>query len=168
MTLMGDSLTVLVGEDVGAGLNEDVDVSATWGLRIDEELDPAAEIASDDPEQVVINLGTNNILQHHDTIASAEDLSAMLDIFEGVDCVHVVTINEQINWKGEDLGPPAAALNEQIRTLAGRRLNVSIIDWNQIVVDNAANDILDSDTVHPNPAGVELLTKAYVDAIKAC
>lgn len=168
--LLGDSLTVLVADEVTQSAKPDhtVDVSATWGLRIDEELDPAAKIASEDPAQVIINLGTNNILQHHDTTASAEDLSTMLDLLDGIRCVHVVTINEHINRLGENLGPAAAALNAQIRQLAARRLNVHVIDWNKIVTENLGNNILDPDTVHPNPEGVRLLTRAYLDAISSC
>jgi lysophospholipase L1-like esterase len=169
VTLFGDSITVLVADEVTKDAPDfDIAVDGTWGLRIDEELDPAADIALDRPDQVVINLGTNNVLQHHDTTASSEDLSTMIDLLAGARCIHIVTINEHINRMGEDFGPAAAALNAQIRTLAGRHLNVDVIDWNKIVEEHLDEGIVDDDSVHPNAAGIELLAAAYVDAIEGC
>lgn len=170
VVLIGDSLTVLTTDEVAAGAKPEfhIETNAEWGVRIDEELDPASEIAADDPDQVIINLGTNNVLQHYDTVSSGEDLSTLIDQFADARCVHLVTINEQIRHNGEDFSAVAAALNEEIRRIAARQLNTDVIDWNKIVVDNAANGIIDDDTVHPNPAGVALLADAYVQAIKSC
>ncbi|MFN8050512.1 MAG: SGNH/GDSL hydrolase family protein [Acidimicrobiales bacterium] len=170
VVLFGDSLTLLVTPGVvkAAGSDFDVTSTATWGLRIDEELDPAAKVAGSDPDQVVVNLGTNNVLQRHDTTASIEDLKALVDTFTDVRCVHLVTINEQINRLGEDFHSEAAAINSAIREIAARRLDTDVIDWNQIVIDHAADNIMSEDTVHPNAAGVALLADAYLTAIRRC
>jgi len=50
--------------------------------------------------------------------------------------------------------------------LAARRLNTSIIDWNKIIDENAG--IISDDLVHPNQAGVTLLSKAYLSALEDC
>lgn len=170
VALVGDSLTVLVSEQVSADATSDYDISVTasWGVRVDEELDPAADAATRSPDQVIVNIGTNNVLQHHDTTATAEDLSAMLDLFDDASCLHLVTINEHINRLGEDFGPAAVELNAKIREIAARRLNTHVIDWNQIVTDHAADGIISEDSVHPTPAGVKLLADAYVSALRDC
>lgn len=168
--LFGDSITVLVADTVKAevGNRYHVEVSGTWGARIDEEADSAADLAGEDPAQVIINLGTNNLLQHHDITASIEDLSGILDTFSDVGCIHVVNLNEHINRLGEDLGPAAVAFNEKLRQLAARRLDTTVIDWNKIVVDNAAEGIMSDDGIHPNSKGLKVLAKAYSDALSNC
>lgn len=170
MVLIGDSLTLLVVDQVAAKAKPDHEVTAdaTWGRRIDEQLDIARKIASEDPQQVVINLGTNNVLQRHDPTASVEDLSTLLDVLDDVRCVHLVTVNENIRRLGADYSAEAKAINDGIRTLAERQLNIDIVDWNEIVTAHLGEPILDADTVHPTPAGVELLADAYVDAINRC
>lgn len=168
--LLGDSLTVLVSDDVkkAAPAGTDLEVSAEWGKRIDEEIDAARQLGGDDPRQVIVNLGTNNVLQRYDVTASASDLTTLLDAFDGSSCIHLVTVNEHINRMGEDFAAGAVALNQEIRTIAQRRTNVDVIDWNQIVVDHAADGIMSDDSVHPNAAGVALLAEAYAAAIDDC
>ena len=170
VVLFGDSLTVLVTDEVVAKAGGDYEVTstATWGSASTRRLDPAAKVAASSPDQVVVNLGTNNVLQRHDPTATNEDLSTLLDLLADVPCIHLVTVNEQINYLGQSYTTEAAAINAHIRELAARRLNTDVIDWNQIVKDHAADDIISNDTVHPNPAGVSLLTKAYLDALGTC
>lgn len=170
VVLFGDSLTVLVMKDVTNGAKPDIDVTTkgTWGLRIDELIDPAAEVAATDPDQVVVNLGTNNVLQRRDIVASNQDLDRLVEELSDVRCIHLVTVNEQIHHLGGDFTKEARALNDEIRRLAARRLNTTVIDWNQMVLDHAGDNIMDADTVHPNPAGITLLAAAYLEAIRAC
>lgn len=169
VVLVGDSLTMLVAEPVAAAAPDlEVRRDADWGLRIDQEIASASEEATKDPDQVVINLGTNNVLQGYDPTASAQDLTTIVDEFDDVPCVHIVTINERMNRLGQDTSSAAAALNAQIRALADSRPNVRLIDWNQIALDRAAEGLMDPDTVHPNGAGVAVLTQAYVDALRSC
>jgi len=168
--LLGDSLTVLVSDEVkkAAPAGTDLEVSAEWGKRIDEEIDAARQLGADDPRQVIVNLGTNNVLQRYDVTASSSDLTTLLEAFDGSSCIHLVTINEHINRMGEDFAAGAVALNQEIRTIAQRRTNVDVVDWNQIVVDHAADGIMSDDGVHPNAAGVALLAEAYAAAIEDC
>lgn len=170
VVLLGDSITVLIGDavtkDAPAGV--DIKVSGDWGRRADEQIGVARDLAGDDPSQVIVNLGTNNVLQHHDMTATVNDLSTILDSFDGAKCLHLVTINEHIRGMGEDFGPAAAALNQQIRTLADRRLDTDLIDWNQIIADHPGEQLIADDTIHPNAAGVQVLARAYIDAIKRC
>lgn len=170
IVLLGDSLTVLVHERFAADTDGtyDVKMSATWGLRIDEELDVAARVAADDPDQVVVNLGTNNVLQRYDSVASAEDLDTLVGQLSDVRCVHIVTVNEHISRLGEDYTAESTALNEAIRTVAARRLNTHVIDWNAILTERGTADLISEDGVHPNPAGVAALSAAYRDAVDDC
>jgi len=170
VAILGDSITVLSADAITKAVNGDFEVESTadWGVRIDEQIDPGASIADDDPVQVVVNLGTNNVLQDYDVVASAEDLAALLDQFDGADCIHLVTVNEQMSRPGLDLKPKAIALNEEIRRLAARRLDTDVIDWNQIIADHAGESILDADTIHPNAAGVALIAEAYRSSIASC
>lgn len=169
IVLVGDSLTMLVAEPVAAAAPDlDIRRDADWGLRIDQEIASASEEATKDPDQVIINLGTNNVLQGHDPVASAQDLTTIVDEFDDVPCVHLVTINERMNRLGQDTSAAAASLNAQIRSLAETRPNVDLIDWNQIALDRAAEGLMDPDTVHPNSAGIAVLTEAYLAAIRSC
>ena len=169
MVLVGDSLTMVVAEPVAAAVADlDVTREADWGLRVDQGIASASAAATRDPDHVIINLGTNNVLQGHDPISSVMDLTTIVDEFDDVACVHIVTINERMQRLGQDTSAEAAALNDHIRSLAATRPNVEIIDWNQIALDHAAEGIMDPDTVHPNSAGVALLTDAYVRAMRAC
>ena len=103
-----------------------------------------------------------------DQTASAADLTSMVETFDGASCIHLVTVNEHINRMGIDFSAEAVALNAEIRTIAQRRTNVDLIDWNRIVVEHAADGIMSDDSVHPNEAGVALLATAYADAIESC
>ena len=170
VVLLGDSITVLIGDAVTKAAPDgiDIEVAGDWGKRADEQLGTARQLGDDDPAQVIVNLGTNNVLQRHDLTATANDLAAILDDFDGSGCLHLVTINEHITGMGQDFGPAATELNRQIRTLAERRLDTDVIDWNQIVVDHTADPVIADDGIHPNARGIELLAAAYVDAIGRC
>ena len=67
--------------------------------------------------------------------------------------LHRVTVNEQIHHLGGDYRTEARALNDEIRRLAARRLNTTVIDWNQMVLDHAADDRGRHRVAHRRPRG---------------
>lgn len=170
VVLLGDSLTVLTFDEMSRVADGDftLELNATAGKRIDENLDAADLLAATNPPQVVINLGSNDILQGRDVNLVMSDLETMVDQFANVGCLHIVTINEQLKPGPGAVATAAQQVNDQIRELAKRRLSTDIIDWNQIVVDNGFESVVGSDRIHPNDRGVELLADAYVAAMRAC
>lgn len=170
VVLLGDSLTVLTFDQMSRVADGDftLELNATSGKRIDENLDAAELLAATNPPQVIINLGSNDILQRRDVNLVMADLETMIDQFADVSCLHLVTINEQMQPGAADYATSAQQVNDEIRQLAKRRLSTDVIDWNQIVIDNGFESVIGSDGIHPNDRGVELLADAYVAAMRTC
>ncbi len=174
VVLVGDSIT----EQAEPVFHEVLDakyhvrIRGRGGYRV-EEMEPyAIELATTKPEQVVINLGTNDVLQGFPIDKSAQAFSRMIDEFGSARCLHVVTVNQNL-LNENDPGLPSRALVFNLdmrRLIAGHRVNV--IDWSAAV--SAYNDAgapdgpITSDTVHPTEAGRKLLAKLYKEALDGC
>lgn len=142
------------------------------GYRI-EEMEPyAIELATTRPEQVVINLGSNDILKSWPAANSAVALSRMLDRFDGARCVHLVTVNEYFA-PGDDLTTHdrAVALNAEIRRVATSRGH-DVIDWSALVGRYLAagqpDGPITEDSVHPTERGQVELAGLYREALDRC
>lgn len=170
VTLLGDSITKLAGPAVETRLEgtEKVRVVADWGYRIDEELESAADIGDRRPDQVIVNLGTNNVLQGTDLNTSIEDYRQLLRSLDDIACVHVITVNEHISLLGQDLSGAAVSFNTALRDLAGQFDNVTVTEWSTIFDLPADADLLDVDTIHPVEAGVERIAATYQLLVENC
>ena len=170
LTLLGDSITILIGGATEAKLAgyTSTRVKALWGARIDEQLAEAADIAKRRPDQVIVNLGTNNILQDRPLDASIAEYRQILDAFSDLHCVGVITINEHISQLGVDRSAAAIEFNAALRALAADYPNTTVTEWSSIFVFPQDQVLLDSDTVHPLPDGVERLASTYEAIARAC
>jgi hypothetical protein len=171
---LGDSITDQSRDLLHTQLDADPKaIIAVGGKRI-EEMEPGAHLLERrQPEQVVINLGTNNVLQEDTLDHEVSALHQVIDTFPQARCIHLVTINEGMYEPPKDLYDAAVALNAQIRAIAAADPRIHIVDWSGIVHDyDAAHDPngpLTYDNVHPTAAvGQHLLVDAEQRSIADC
>jgi hypothetical protein len=170
---LGDSITDQAREPLVAELGADPDlIKAISGIKIEMMAGPAMELAAANPTQVVINLGTNNVLAGSQVDGEVAALRGLIDRFPNARCVHLVTINDRMYAPDRDVNAGSRALNDQLRALAAADSRLRIVDWAKIVEDyDAAGDPdgpVTTDTVHPAPAGQKLLLDAYRASIDSC
>lgn len=170
---IGDSI-MLWGEPemrTTVGAYTKLTVRAQGGRRIDEMLPAARELAASSPIQVLINLGTNDILQRIPLEESVRNLTAMVDLFDSAECIHLVTVNEDIDKEGFRPRDAAVALNAAMEKLAGDNPTVSLIRWDDMVRDSIKREPPKGfifDGVHPGPEGQRKLAGAYDRAVDRC
>ncbi len=167
---VGDSITVQITPLLEAAAAGDftLEVAAVPGATVGEMVDDAATAAAAGPSVLVVNLGTNDVIRGVPPEQSASDLERLLDQFDGVRCVVLVTVNENMTSPTEGfLADRAVATNAALGEVAARR-GAIVVDWNAILDAQGAlpgaPDML-FDTIHVTPDGAEVLTAAYVDAV---
>lgn len=170
VTLVGDSITDVSREEFGAALGDayDVEIVGRFGKRTDEVEPEIEAVAAANPSAVVINLGTNDVLQEVPTEEAAASIDRMVGALDAADCVLIVTINESMEVKGTSFTEGAAALNERIEEIADAHPNAGVLDWNEVIDDNGGNGEATWDTYHPSDAGRVALADAYRGAIDSC
>jgi len=173
VAIVGDSITErgapVLHERLGGEWALAVDGAS--GFRVAEQLSAAAELASGHPDQVVVNLGTNDVLHGKPPEAAVADLRQLVGLFPDARCVHVVTINEQMALVPGDLATPSMALNAGIRALADADPRIDVVDWAGTVRADDADqhdEALVHDTVHPSARGDRVLADLYADALAGC
>jgi lysophospholipase L1-like esterase len=170
VAVIGDSITWQSAGSINNELGDQwrLDVRGVPGATIAEMVETAAAMASRSPQQVVVNLGTNDVARAVPPEQSAADLERLLDQFSGTPCIHLVTVHNNIFDFGEGfISERAQATNLALGDVAVRR-GVNVIDWNLVLAERLAvpgSPGLLSDTVHPTPAGVEVLVDMYGDAL---
>lgn len=175
VVLLGDSITELSGSTLEERLGD------RWALLVDGQSGatvaqriPAAErAAADDPRQVIVNLGTNDVTLLLDPAASVGQLRDLLDLFPDAACLHVVTVGEGIEINGRRYAEEAAAYNEGLRSLAAADPRITVLDWDAALrldeqVNGTAPDDLLYDTVHPTARGEKVLAALYASALEDC
>jgi hypothetical protein len=175
VVLLGDSITELAKPAFEGELGGEYDlhVSGVAGHRTDQRVPVVPELAAAQPRQVVINLGTNDVLQRRNLDETERDLEAIGAGFGSSKCVHLVTVVEAMfSFEDAGLHDRAVDLNDRIRGLAARR-GWRVIPWDRIIRDYDAagqpQGPWSSDTVHPTPeAGQPLLINGYREALASC
>lgn len=174
VVLLGDSITEQADPLLAARLGADrsVWIDGRSGFTVVEQMPAAQQAARLDPAQVVVNLGTNDVTRRYEPVDSVARLRAMLDLFPGARCLHVVTLAERMVYGRQDMGAPAQAFNEELRALAATDPRVTVIEWEQALRREEAagtppEDLL-YDTIHPTDRGKELLADLYADALADC
>ena len=174
VAIVGDSITWLnenaINQDLGAAYH--VQIAAKSGMRTDQMLQAAQELADTHPKQALINLGTNDVEQDTSLDAADANLKKMVSMFSSADCVHVVTINTHMLNKSMDAPKGAQELDAKILELPKEFKNVDVVRWDQTISENVADHPpagnLTMDTVHPNADGVRDLVQAYRGAFDGC
>ena len=175
VALVGDSITATSAAALRDELvhSYHLDIEATPGYRTDQLLPAARQAAADQPEQVVINLGTNDAFQGWPVDQSEAALRELVGLFPAARCVHLVTVNERIlDLERTGLTPRLQAYNQMLARVAASRPGTDLIDWTAAVDRySAAGDPsgpFTFDSVHPLPPGQHDLAQLYHRALDAC
>ena len=144
------------------------DVRATSGATIVDMAAQAARMGAGQPEAVIVNLGTNDVMQAFLPEKSAADLDLLLDQLGDPSCVVLVTVHENIVTEQDGvLADRVRATNAALAEVADRR-GVSVVDWTAHLAAAGAvpgtPDLL-IDTVHLSDAGIDNLVGLYLDTL---
>ena len=177
VVLAGDSITELNAGALAGSIDgtfgiggHDVAVVARSGATAAAMEPDVVATAADDPSQVVINLGTNDVVRTGDVAGALASIERMAAAFPGAACIHLVTLSESM-VSFEDAagpGPRAVELNQALIELAAQR-GYHLIRWDELVAAGAArSEPLTVDSIHPDGVGVDELADAYRTAIESC
>jgi lysophospholipase L1-like esterase len=144
------------------------DVRATSGATIVDMAAQAARMGAEQPEAVIVNLGTNDVMQAFPPEKSAADLDLLLDQLGDPSCVVLVTVHENIVTEQDGvLADRVRATNAALAEVADRR-GVRVVDWTAHLAAAGAvpgtPDLL-IDTVHLSDAGIDNLVGLYLDTL---
>jgi lysophospholipase L1-like esterase len=144
------------------------DVRATSGATIVDMAAQAARMGAEQPEAVIVNLGTNDVMQGLPPEKSAADLDLLLDQLGDPSCVVLVTVHENIVTEQDGvLADRVRATNAALAEVADRR-GVRVVDWTAHLAAAGAvpgtPDLL-IDTVHLSDAGIDNLVGLYLDTL---
>ena len=172
--LLGDSITEVAQKQVTDELGGRYRILASGApkRRADQRLADIPLLLTTKPEDVVINLGTNDVIQHRSPDVTVAAIGKLATAFPTARCVILVTVNEDMyNLHIPTLRPDAQAVNRRILALAARH-RWSVVRWDSIVAKYMAEGQkqghLSPDTVHPGPIGQRLLADAYGRALDRC
>lgn len=174
VAIIGDSITFVSISELRSAMGENYDpsITAELGATVEDMAGAARKAAAGQPEQLIIELGSNNAL-HGGTIDQARSsMQTMIAGFGSARCIHLVNLNTLMTDVGRPVPNEARAINKQLELIAAADDRITIIDWNQIVADSVddahpAGAITD-DTVHPNRAGRRALADAERHALDRC
>jgi lysophospholipase L1-like esterase len=175
VAIVGDSITKLAADNL---TRRDPDgyvftIEAINSNTSGDLLDEAAEAAHPPPDQVIINVGTNDVGGAIPPEETMDHIRTMIDGFPDADCIHVTTVNEQIiSFEEPEIADRAATLNDRIRALPDDDARITVVDWSEEVEHyleiGEPDGPLTIDTVHPTGVGQRMLTNLYLDALDAC
>lgn len=167
-TCIGDSITVLSESSIASavsGLNLGWTVAdyATDGYTI-AEMAPDVPIAlARDPEAIIINLGTDDALQHNQNAVS--DLGAIVNQIAaaGTPGVTFVTVSEVAGYPDNSVG---IALNAYIAGLPLSYPTWRVINWWRVSSADASKYLSSYDAIHPTSAGQAWLGASYACVLR--
>ncbi len=177
VAVIGDSITVFDQTELQSRLGRDFElvVSGSTGYTIAEVMPEAQFVASRTYDQVIINMGSNDVLNGLDVDQSMSDLVAIIALFDSASCLHLVNVNEHmINLTTTSFTTTAArTFNAALADLVVGDGRLSIIDWAAVTDDNLNDDeppwsTLTEDSIHPTEEGNRVLHGLYDDALASC
>lgn len=177
VAVLGDSITSLDQPGLEEQFSDEYElvISGNFGDTVEGVLDEAEFLGGQSYDQVIVNIGSNDVLQRLPTEESIDNLETLLSNFESADCIHLVNINEHMvdNENGESVSDEAEAFNEALTELIDADSRLSLIDWQSKVADTLNDDdprtsTLTKDAVHPTSEGNEELRDMYASALKDC
>ncbi len=175
---IGDSLMALATPNIARNLaaGHEPTIIARNGRRIDEMLPSLRQTLRDEApvDAVVVNLGTNNLIQAESYDQTLDDFERLIALTEDVPCVVLTTISTRLDtWRETTVG---AEINAQIRRLAAKDpRQYQIADWDSAVqAPGGAERLLVEpdgiyDGIHENHgAGRQWFADEYVEALSRC
>ena len=174
VVVFGDSITEFGQDHLRKELGDEYElkVDGVFGACTGDRIDAAAAVAATHPDQVVVNLGTNDVVVGTPLDKVRHDIDAVLAELDSVECVHVVTVGENLISDGIPLPRSGAAVNEQIAEVVGEHPNAELLHWDR-VQDAAARrrgdpQALLFDGIHPDGDGLAVLAKGYEGVLGDC
>jgi lysophospholipase L1-like esterase len=174
VAVVGDSITFLTTGKLFEEFEGNYDVigDAVLGARLSDMMPTAKELAAQSPRQVIIDLGTNDVLKSTPIEEAAGTLREMIGLFDSAKCIHVVNINTRMTMDGQPVPEPARALNEHIEKIASEDGRIDVIDWDGMVAGSVTDEFpagtYIADTVHPSDEGGRALAGAMANALDRC
>jgi len=171
--VIGDSITQQSDPTLHDGLDLAYDLTV-WGIggsRADEHVHDDELFRAVAPDQVIIDLGTNDVLQGtppDQTIAALTQLGAACGAAQAI---YFVTVTEGVFGEGSPvLLARSTDLNERIQAMAAAH-GWGVIPWHELVSDAIAagepDGPITSDTIHPTEVGRRLFAAACARALRA-
>lgn len=177
VAVLGDSITSLDTEALEADLGDGYrfTISGNFGMTTEQVRPEVEALAERSFDQVIINLGTNDVLQGRSAQHAVDVIAQYVAMFDSARCLHVVTVNEHMENQrdGQATAEGARQFNEALRAFAESQDRVTVIDWNAVAAQNLTSSepptsTLTSDSVHPTPEGNQALNGLYADALGDC
>lgn len=177
VAVLGDSITTLDQADLQSQLGGDyrLTISGNFGRTVEQVVPEAKVVSSRNHDQVIINLGTNDVIGDLPIDTSMATLAEEIAMFDSAKCIHLVNINEHMVdlRDGASLTKQAEAFNAALQDLAHRENRVSIIDWNSVAKDtlndkSPPTSTLTKDSIHPTAEGNKKLNELYAEALGGC
>ena len=178
VAIVGDSITTFDREAAQDDLGQDYEltISGNFGDTIEQVLPEAEFVGSTQQyDQVIVNIGSNDVIGDLDVATSMGNLETLLSNFEAAECIWFVNINEyMLNLESfEKRTAEAEEFNAALEDFVERDDRLSIIDW-AAATESTLNDdepptsTLTKDSVHPTAEGNERLNELYRDALESC
>lgn len=171
--VLGDSITQQSDPTLHDGLDVAYDLTV-WGIggsRADEHVHDGELFRAVDPEQVIIDLGTNDVLQGTPAEQTIAALTRIGLACAGARAVHFVTVTEGVFAEGSPvLRARSVELNRRIEVMAAAH-GWHVIPWHAVVDQyleaGEPEGPITSDTIHPTDVGRRLLAAACAQALRA-
>lgn len=145
VAVVGDSITALSRQSIATSLahsSYQPTIEAVVGIQMAQALPSIERLAQQNPNDWIIELGTNDAGRDNPFWASA--LLAEWQRVRASGCVIYVSVSPRA-------GPIAAKIDESLAGMARAHHNVHILDWGNLEYGNPA--WVEPDMIHPTPAG---------------
>lgn len=177
VAVIGDSITDFDQTDLHEQLGDEYHlvISGNFGFTIEAVQPQAKFVGARDFDQVIFNIGTNDVLEDLDVDTSIAALKEEIGYYDSARCVFLVSINEHMinRQTGEVTTDAAERFNAAFDRLAEENPRISIIDWSGETSATLNNDdppvsTLTQDSVHPTAEGNRRLNELYASALRRC
>ena len=156
VVVVGDSLTAGAHDQIEDAVGRSVRVDGLPGATIRARLETVRDLATRDPEVVVIALGTND--GFFGTPDPGGDAALLLDLLDRVRCVRWIGV---AGVKGKP-----ALVNIPIAEAVDRHRNAVLLDWANVAREHP--EWHEPDGVHHTPEGMEAFAAFIADAVRSC
>ncbi len=160
LTAAGVRVDLVGSQRTGRGADTDHEGHPGW--RIDQVHARLGRwIPAADPDVVLLDIGTNDYVQRHDTGNAPARLARLVDRIHALAPHAHIVMAKLLVISGDRRGAGVRELNAAVpRIAAARRAYVSVADMSRI---SAANT---TDGVHPTDAGYRQMTHQWLQALR--
>jgi lysophospholipase L1-like esterase len=170
--VVGDSLVQQSTSVIRQKLDP-VGASSVRGIsnqRIDQLLPVAERMAANDPQDVVLAMGNNDIRQHLAIDESIANLQTMIERFADARCITVLNLNTHtLDLAFND---EAVQFNQRLVDQLDGQSKVHLVDWDAVVAllleQGESEQTWFTDGLHLTEAGAGAYASTMHDAIERC